>query len=469
MTSRISSLINREPVTLAETATVRDAALVMGEERVSSLLITESDGGAVIGMVTETDLRERVLAAGLSYERPVAEIMSGNLPAIDARRHVFEAVPQMLRQQCEHLAVVRDGELLGVVGLADLARYEFGQRPLVVDSIFRQETVEDLALLHNEVRASFLRMVDEGARSEVIGGAMAWIGRSFKQRLLKLGEEKLGPPPVPYCFIALGSMARDEQSIVTDQDNAIILSDRFDHAEHDAYFVSLAEWVCDGLAACGYSYCTGGIMATNREWRQPLNVWLGYFSEWIENPAARARVNSRMFFDLDGVWGNTELSDQLNAVVRRKARESSRFVLGMARDALGQTPGPDLFRRIAKKGHGERSKPIDIKRQGTTAFSDLIRVYAMAIGSGSRNSFARLQDVIAAEIVPTALGHEVRDALELMSTVRIRHQARAIAEGRQPDNYIDLERLSNFERQSLKEAFRILSNAHNALGTRYSL
>ena len=114
-----------------------------------------------------------------------------------------------------------------------------------------------------EVRACFARMVAEDASSQMIGSAMAAIGRSFKQRLLELAEAELGPPPVPYCFLALGSMARQEQLLVTDQDNALVLDNRFDPAQHDAYFKALATFVSDGLARCGYSYCTGGVMATS--------------------------------------------------------------------------------------------------------------------------------------------------------------------------------------------------------------
>src|SRR5690606_9227786 len=124
------------------------------------------------------------------------------------------------------------------------------------------------------------------------GSAISGIGRAFTQRLLELAEEKLGPPPVPYCFMVLGSMARDEQLLVSDQDNALVLDDRFDPSLHDAYFRSLATFVSDGLAACGYSYCKGGVMATNDQWRQPLRVWRGYFEQWIEKPKPTTLLNS---------------------------------------------------------------------------------------------------------------------------------------------------------------------------------
>ena len=121
---------------------------------------------------------------------------------------------------------------------------------MLVRGILAQQSVEDLAHYARQLPNVFVRMVNEDANSHMIGTAMAVIGRTFKQRLLDLAEEKFGPPPVPYCFIALGSMARDEQLIVTDQDNAIILDNSFNEELHDEYFQNLADFVCDGLAEC---------------------------------------------------------------------------------------------------------------------------------------------------------------------------------------------------------------------------
>ncbi|WP_114417434.1 putative nucleotidyltransferase substrate binding domain-containing protein [Marinospirillum perlucidum] len=469
MTSRVIRLIGRDPVTLEQTASVRDAAIKMSEEKVSSLLITEPEKHDIVGIITDKDLRNRVVAEGLGYDTPVGSIMTPDPITIDAKQFVFEAMLEMLRHNRHHLPVVRYQKTLGVIALADIIRYESQNSLFVVSSIFRQQTVEELSNLAKEVKSSFVRMVNEDANSHMIGSAMAVIGRSFKQRLLELGEEKLGPPPVPYCFLALGSMARDEQSIVTDQDNAMILDNRFDPKQHDDYFLQLAQFVSDGLAACGYSYCTGGIMATNRKWRQPLSVWEKYFTDWIETPAPEALLNSSIFFDLDGVWGKEEWADKLNDLILRKTKRNPRFLACMARNALNRTPPLGFFKDFVMEKDGKHNNSINMKRRGTAPVADLIRVHALAVGSRSHNSFDRLQDIIAAQILPKGRGQDLRDALELIAMVRIRHQALALEEGQEPDNNVAPENLSDFERKNLKDAFQILSNAQKFLKFRYPL
>jgi len=469
MTSRVIRLISREPVTLEKTASVRDAAIKMSDERVSSLLITSAEDQETAGIITDKDLRNRVVAAGLDYETCVADIMSENVITIDARQFVFEAMLEMLRHNRHHLPVMRHGKTLGVIALADIIRYESQNSLFVVSSIFHQKTVDELATMAKDVKSSFVRMVNEDANSHMIGSAMAVIGRSFKQRLLELGEAQLGPPPVPYCFLALGSMARDEQSIVTDQDNAMILDNRFNPAEHDEYFYQLAEFVSNGLAACGYTYCTGDIMATNKKWRQPLKVWEDYFSSWIEKPSPEALLHSSIFFDLDGVWGKEEWADKLNDLILRKTKRNPRFLACMARNALNRTPPLGFFKDFVMEKDGKQNNSINMKRRGTAPVADLIRVHALAVGSKSQNSFERLQDIIAAQILPKGRGQDLRDALELIARVRIRHQSLAIEEGREPNNNVAPEDLSDFERKNLKDAFQILSNAQKFLRFRYPL
>lgn len=471
MTAKIDTLVGRPPVMLFAHASALEAAQRMSGEGVSSLLITgdgaEGDAPRVVGIITDRDLRTRLLAEGLAYDTPVSEIMSTGLISVAHNQLVFEAMLRMLRHNVHHLPVLRHGTPIGVVALSDIIHYESRNSLFVVGNIFRQHNVDDLAALTADVRACFTRMVAEDANSHMIGSAMAVIGRSFKQRLLELAEAELGPPPVPYCFLAMGSMARQEQLIVTDQDNALILDDRFDPARHDDYFKALATLVCDGLARCGYPHCSGGVMATNPKWRQPLKVWQGYFSEWIDRPTPESLLNSGIFFDLDGVWGETEWVDGLRKLVARKAKASPNFLACMARNALLRTPPLGFFKDFVMESDGRHTNAINMKRRGTAPLADLVRVHALAVGSQARNSFERLRDIIAADILPRGRGQDLHDALEFISTVRIRHQAEDLLAAREPDNSIEPEMLSDFERKSLRDAFLILANAQKFLKFRY--
>ncbi|OOF11301.1 MULTISPECIES: DUF294 nucleotidyltransferase-like domain-containing protein [Salinivibrio] len=472
-TSKVKKLIIRDPVMIDSTDSVQYAAQVMSQEAVSSILVMgdepdpETGLNPVLGIITDRDLRNRVLAEGLPYETPVQEIMSPQLITLDHNAYIFEAMLTMLRSNLHHVPVLQHGKPLGVVALSDIARYESQNSLFLVASIFRQQSVDDLVVLAKQVKDCFVRMVNEDANSHMIGSAMSVIGRSFKQRLLELAEEELGEPPIPYCFLAMGSMARDEQLIVTDQDNAIILDDSFNHDEHNAYFEALSKRVSDGLDACGYTYCTGNIMATNPEWRKTLKEWEQCFADWIDNPSPRSLLDSNIFFDLDGVYGRTNWAEQLKAFIGRRARRNNRFLASMARNALNRTPPLGFFKDFVMEQDGRHNNSINLKRRGTAPLADLIRVHALAIDSRSQNSFERLDDIIESGILPKGRGPDLRDAMEFISMVRIRHQALDIEAGRDPDNNVEPENLSDFERRNLKDAFQILSNAQKFLKFRY--
>ena len=472
LSATVDTLVGRGAVTLDRTATARESAERMTQEGVSSLIIVSENPDVpelpvLEGILTDRDLRTRLLAQGLSYDTPVAEIMTPNVVTVAYNQLVFEAMLTMLRHNVHHLPVMKHERPLGVIALSDIIRYESRNSLFLVGSIFRAQSVDELADLVPDVRACFVRMVEEEASARMVGSAMAAIGRSFKQRLLELAEAELGPPPVPYCFLALGSMARQEQLIVTDQDNALILDNSFNPERHDTYFKALSKFVCDGLARCGYSYCSGDVMATNERWRQPLRVWEQRFTEWIERPTPESLLHVGIFFDLDGVWGRNEWAVQLRELIGRKAKVNPRFLACMARNALQRTPPLGFFKDFVVERDGRHSEAINIKRRGTAPLADLIRVHALAIGSQAVNSFERMREVIDAAKLPLGRGQDLYDALEFIVTVRARRQAEDLTAGNEPDNSITPETLSTFERKSLRDAFLILSNAQKYLKYHY--
>lgn len=472
LSATVETLVGRSAVTLGCDASARESAQRMTQEGVSSLLIVSDNPDApelplLSGIITDRDLRTRLLAPGLDYDISVTEIMTSSVVTVAHNQLVFEAMLAMLRHNVHHLPVMKHQRLLGIVALSDIIRYESRNSLFVVGSIFRAQTVDELVALVPDVRACFTRMVGEEASAHIVGSAMAAIGRSFKQRLLELAEAELGPPPVPYCFLALGSMARQEQLAVTDQDNALILDNSFDPMQHDTWFKALATFVCDGLARCGYSYCTGGVMATNEEWRQPLGAWERRFTDWIERPTPESLLHVGIFFDLDGVWGRNDWAVRLRKLVARKAQGNSRFLACMARNALLRTPPLGFFKDFVVESDGRHTQAINIKRRGTGPLADLIRVHALAIGSQAINSFERLREIIDAGILPLGRGQDLYDALEFIATVRARRQAEDLTAGNEPDNSIEPETLSEFERKSLRDAFLILGNAQKYLKYHY--
>lgn len=469
-TIKVRELISRPVFTINDNESIRDAAILMDEENTSCLIINSEEThlkDEILGILTDRDLCTRAIARGADLDSPLSSVMTKDVITLDSNAYVYEAMLTMQRYNVHHLPIMRKGKPLGVIEASDIVRYESQNSLLLVSSIFQTNSIEELAQLSEQVKDSFVRLVNEDANSHMVGSAMSVIGQSFKQRIIELGEEELGPAPIPYCFLALGSMARDEQLIVTDQDNAIILSNSFEKDKHDKYFAKLAQWVSDGLDKCGYPYCTGDIMATNPIWRMTQTEWEECFSDWIDNPNPKALLNASIFFDLVGVHGQIKWAEQLNRFIVKKARKSPKFLTFLARNALNRTPPLGFFKSFVMEKDGKHKNSINLKRRGTAPLADLIRVHALAVGSTQQNSFERLDDILDSGLLPKGKAQDLKDALEFISMVRIRHQAIDIEQGNEPDNNIEPDNLSDFERRNLKDAFQILSNAQNFLKFRY--
>ena len=473
-TVKARKILSRDPIMLEASATIQQAANLMAEENVTALLILrpaeeciEDDDEQFLGILTDRDLCIRVISQGIDSNLPVSEVMTTDVVSLDYNAYVFEAMLIMLRYNVHHLPILKDKMPIGVISMTDIVRHESQNSLLLVSSIFQQTTIDDLQQVAAQVKDCFVRMVNEDANAHMVGRAMSVIGSSFKQRLAELAEAELGPAPIPYCLVAMGSMARDEQLIVTDQDNALILDNSYDEAIHGEYFAQFATFVCDGLAACGYSYCTGDIMCTNPQWRKTRTEWEECFSNWIDDPNPERLLNSSIFFDLLGVCGRVKWAEQLQSFIVRRAKRNSRFLACMAYNAILRTPPLGFFKDFVMEKDGRHRNSINLKRRGTAPLADLIRVHALAIGSRSQNSFDRLDDINDAGILPKGRGMDLKDAMELIYMVRIRHQALDIENQEDPDNNIEPEHMSVFERRNLKAAFQILSNAQNYIKFRY--
>jgi CBS domain-containing protein len=267
------------------------------------------------GIVTDRDLRNRCLAAGLSPERPVREIMTERLHTVAADTLGFEALITMSRLNVHHLPVVDEGGVRGVLSTSDLVRVQSANAVYLVGDIRKADSVETLAAISSKLPELQVQLVGSGATANQIGQAITAVTDAITMRLLELAEAELGAPPVPYCWMAGGSQARREQSSHSDQDNALLIADHM-RPEDDAYFAMLAKRVNDGLNACGYIYCPGDVMASNDKWRQPLKIWTKYFNTWIKRPEPMALMLSSVFFDLRAIHDPNDLFGELVERVR---------------------------------------------------------------------------------------------------------------------------------------------------------
>ncbi len=465
--TRVRDLVGRDPVAVATTATVREAAQVMSQHRVSSLLVM--DGERLAGIVTDRDLRTRVLAAGVDPGVAVTTVMTADpvTGAVDAL--AFEVLLEMVGRHIHHLPIVDAAGLpVGIVTTTDLLRLEQANPVYLAGDIAKQPDVAGVATVSNRLPQMVQALVEQDASADDIGRVVTAVGDAVERRVIALAEADLGPPPVPYCWVALGSRARLEQALAADQDNAILIDDAV-RPEHAAWFEALATRVVDDLVSCGYPRCPGDVMATNPRWRLPLAGWRQEFSSWLHQPVPDAILGASIFFDMRPVHGDVALFAQLQRHVLAASPAAKVFLAHLAKNATANEPPLGFFRGLVLEKAGDHKDTLDIKRGGIGAVVELARAHALSVGSPAVNTQARIEAAREAGIFGTERADDLRDAFEFISYVRLRHQAAQVRRGEPTDNFVSPDELSSFDKRHLREAFAIVRGAQSALSHRYPM
>lgn len=465
MTVLVGALVKREPVTLPPTATIQEAAQVMQAKRVSSVLLVEQDH--LLGLVTDRDLRNRVVAQGVDIHQPVHQIATLALMTVDVTNPAFDAMLMMARHNIHHVPVMNGTRVVGMLTANDLSERNSTSAVYLAGEVYKQTTVDGLVISSGKVKQLQQNLASAGASAYSTGHIVTAMTDALTVRLLQLGEAKLGPAPIDYVWVAAGSQARSEQTAKSDQDNCLILSDGYDPAQHGDYFKQLAKWVCDGLDACGYIYCPGYMMAMTDTWCQPLAKWKHYFDGWINTPDPKALMLTCVFFDQRAIYGKTALLDELRAGILAKTKGNSLFLSHMVGNALKHSAPLGMFGHITLARGGEHPNTIDLKHSGVVPIIDLARVYSLAGGIDAANTDDRLSRSAASREISFEKSRDLRDALEFIAGLRTAHQARQSAGGQPPDNHLSLDELSNFERAHLKDAFQVVKGLQNVLSQRY--
>lgn len=465
MTTPVLEMLTGGPITVDASASIHDAARKMTDHRVSSLLVVAND--ALVGIVTDRDLRSRVIASGIPYDNPVRDVMTDSPHTISPSDYTHDALIEMARNGFHHLPVLDGNRIVGMITSTDILHRRSASPLYVIGEIYRCNDVECLTAATKRLPHLLVGLVDANASAHSIGHIVTSVGEAVTNRLLTLAEKKLGAAPVPFVWMSGGSQARNEQTALSDQDNCLLLSDDYDERKHGEYFEALARFVCDGLNACGYIYCPGEVMAMTTKWRQPLSVWKRYFETWINQPKPEALLNATVFFDLRLIQGDAELFRALQAHFLERAKANRIFQAYLAANALQFQPPLGFFRNFVLVKGGEHDHTLDLKHRGVVPIIDLARVYALATGVADVNTRDRLAKATGEGGLSADGSADLSDALEFISAIRLRHQATQAKAGRKPDNYVPPADLSQFERNHLKDAFTVVRTMQSSLSQRF--
>ncbi len=468
-TTRVGDMAIKEVISAREEMPIREAAQIMSEDRISSLVITDRND-LPSGIVTDRDLREKVVAKGRNVSEPVKNIMSTTLIRVDDRDYCFEVVLKMLKYNIHHILVIRDGKLAGMVTNHDLMMLQ-GTSPLsLTKDIESQQTIEGLIPVSKKINNIVGLLLKEGAKANNITKVITEINDRLVRKVVEFAERRLGRPPVPYSWIVFGSEGRKEQTFKTDQDNAIIHADpETDREAEEArnYFAALAEYVRDGLIQCGFPLCPANYMATNHQWRQPLRTWKKYFSTWISTPTPDAVLNSVAFFDFRHMAGDASLAEQLRDYLNAQLKDQKVFLGYLANMALRNTPPIGFFKSFVVEKDGEHKDELNLKVKGIAPLVDIVRLFALEKGARETSTLERIETLRSRHTIVEEYADELEQAFEFITLLRIHHQYSQVSSGERPDNFINPNKLSNLEKRSIKEAFQLISKVQDLIIERY--
>ncbi len=466
MQTPIADIMHHPVITANLPISIRDAAIIMANNNISSLVLLKNK--KVVGMLTGKDITKRCIAMDIPTSTSAEQIMTSEIISTTADNDAFEAMMIMARKQIRHLPIIDKGKLCGIISVSDFLRREGQNSIYVSNAISKALSIKEIQEYCQTIPLLQLQSVQMGATAEHIAKIITTISSAVTRRLIELAEQELGPAPVPYAWVAAGSHARREQSSHSDQDNALIISNQMT-AEDDKWFSALAKYVCDGLDQCGYIYCPGEVMASNKKWRQPAKQWEQYFKQWINTPSPKALMYSSIFFDLRCISGDESLVDSVREKMLKLSPKNDLFLAHLSFNALKLSPPLGFFRDFVLIHDGKHNDTLDLKHNGLAPIVDLTRIYALAEGVSEVNTIERIKKVSGSKSLSRESAANLLDCFEFISSLRMKHQAQQIKLGIDSDNFMAPIEISKLERSHLKEAFKVIKNLQDYVEMRYKI
>jgi CBS domain-containing protein len=400
-----------------------------------------------------------IVATDITRRKLAEEALDRSHTALQVR------VADLVARAAQHEAAARDlrNALL-------LAERPCGERlSAAMDRLRAARTPQELAEANAAMPALARGLVEGGWRPEAVSQFLALNTDVVLDTLARRAIARQGPPPVPFVFLVMGSEGRREQTLCTDQDNAILFADPPPErrASVEEYFRQFGEWVCDGLALAGYAPCEGKVMARNPERRLSLSGWQECFTRWIRTQEGMDLLQTKIFFDFRCGFGEESLLEPLRETLRRELAANPSFFPFLTLDVLEVRPPLALFGGIAEETKEDQRKGFDIK-MAMMPIVDFARVYALKHDIPATNTLERLTGLRAAGVLTTPDHAEISQVYTEMMRVRIAGQLDALAEGRAPDNLMELRRLTHLQRRTLRECFEQVRVYQGRLGREFT-
>lgn len=458
----LEDVINKSPVSVDVETSITVAAQIMTNQKVSSLLVTRED--KLIGIITDRDLRSRVVAASLDIHLPVSHIMTPNPAQIMGNRTLFDALALMTERNIHHLPVIDQQTLvpLGMVTASDIIRHQRGNVLFIIGELSKAENLYELTRLSWQLPHYFSAHAKKAGDYDIAGKILSQATDIMTRKLIGFFQQANGKAPMMFAWLVYGSQAREDQTMGSDQDNGLLLAERPSEAQAE-YFAKMADYVCNGLAKCGIKLCDGNIMASNSKLRLSLEEAIEEAKRWVKAPTKDAIMHFNIFLDVRCAAGDISLFKQLQRQ-RAPLMKQNMFLAALTRNSNEISVPLSMFQKfIYEKGRREKDV-IDLKTRAVALINNIARIYALADGVTLPNTLARLDALSENSQLSKRDATNLRDIWLFLNRLRWRHQL----ENKVTDNRVSVSSLSSIEKHQLKAAFKAIERTNQAMVMKFS-
>jgi len=455
---KIDNIIYKDIISVPYHTPIFEVAQKMSRHKISCIFITEKE--EIIGYATDITLRDNVLGKQIEATQPIGSVMDNPIVSISHQAFLYEAVLMMFRTKTKYLLVEKEGKYVGFLSRNRLLS-EQGQSPLVfIQSVKLAESIDELGDKWNNVPKIINQLLERGVHAEIANQVITTIADTISIKVIEKVIQEIGEPPAKFVFMVTGSEGRKEQTLKTDQDNAIIYEDKAnEHRELvRSYFLTFANKVSDYLNKIGFVYCTGEFMASNPKWTHSLSHWKNNYKNWIEDTMPENAIKFSTFFDCRRLYGDQEIIDELKLFLNIELQKpNERFFSFIAKNALQYQPPLTFFNAIKTQTIGT-AEFLNIKK-AMTPIVDLVRVYALKNRIYEENTGERLKKLVKLGIFNQTQYEELYQSYYYMMALRLKNQTNEILTSKsEPSNYIRIDSLTKIEKATLKEIFKTISN-----------
>ena len=458
----LEDVINKSPVSVDVETSITAAAQLMTTQKVSSLLVTRED--KLIGIITDRDLRSRVVAASLDIHLPVSHIMTPNPAQIMGNRTLFDALALMTERNIHHLPVIDQQTLvpLGMVTASDIIRHQRGNVLFIIGELSKAENLYELTRLSWQLPHYFSAHAKKAGDYDIAGKILSQATDIMTRKLIGFFQQANGKAPMMFAWLVYGSQAREDQTMGSDQDNGLLLAERPSETQAE-YFAKMADYVCNGLAKCGIKLCDGNIMASNPKLRLSLEEAIEEAKRWVKAPTKDAIMHFNIFLDVRCAAGDISLFKQLQRQ-RAPLMKQNMFLAALTRNSNEISVPLSMFQKfIYEKGRKEKDV-IDLKTRAVALINNIARIYALADGVTLPNTLARLDALSENSQLSKRDATNLRDIWLFLNRLRWRHQL----ENKVTDNRVSVSSLSSIEKHQLKAAFKAIERTNQAMVMKFS-